>query len=61
MASVETIEGWQEHFEKGIPPPPGGQFSEESLLDQYVSRQGAYEDVVISQRAGSLWEEVHGP
>ncbi|CAK0743333.1 hypothetical protein CVIRNUC_001462 [Coccomyxa viridis] len=56
VASVETIEGWEEHFEKGIPPPPAGQFCDDSLLDQYVSRQGSYGDVVISQRAGSLWE-----
>ena len=47
VASVKAIEGWEEHFEHGLPPPPDGAFSTGSLLDEFVSRQGLAGTVVI--------------
>lgn len=54
VGSIKAIEGWEEHFERGIPPPPAGMFSTGSLLDEFVSRQGLLEDVYIPHDGG--WE-----
>ena len=47
VASVRVTEGWQDHFEKGLPPPPDGSFSTGSLMDEYISRQGVPGTIVV--------------
>ena len=47
VASRKFVEGWEDQFEKGLPPPPDGSFSTGSLMDEYISRQGVYGTVIV--------------
>ena len=47
VASLKFVEGWEDQFENGIPPPPDGSFSTGSLMDEYISRQGVDETVIV--------------
>ena len=47
VASLKFIEGWEDQFEKGLPPPPDGSFSTGSLMDEYISRQGVSGTIIV--------------
>ncbi len=39
VASISAVQGWENHIEKGLPPPPNGSWSTNSVLDEIVKRQ----------------------
>ncbi len=47
VASLRFVEGWEDQFENGLPPPPDGSFSTNSLMDEYISRQGVSGTVIV--------------
>ena len=48
VASLKFVEGWEDQFENGLPPPPDGSFSTGSLMDEYISRQGVSGTVIVA-------------
>ena len=47
VASLKFVEGWEEQFEKGLPPPPDGSFSTGSLMDEYITKQGVSGTIIV--------------